>query len=537
LTGNDVEVAIHKLVTHYQLPAGARSEQRRLDGLRTRALEDAFRVAVHRAGIDEGAELCIRNLFVPVRLRLNRTDGAITGTWSKDLTEEISRVLHHGPKTNVVIYHSRRQALVDMALGVVRRDLRRAWAWRQLGLWERSHPVSDAEAVNELVKALQRTPPMVIPTLNAVASFGWLDSISARFNWDHWEGLGRAVLQEVRVAGLPDAFESPPSARTVREARQVLNKSRLLGAVTSAALSGMNENARRALAVLAIMDFDPGLMCRQTAGILVNLIAKSISSSPAKGETEFDEPHFDEPPDLKSATPTAGPVVDAARPPAIQLSSSPHTATSNHEAFQSGLRPDEAQTAETLKTVTDQVWPKEFPEAKTDPVDLRRRAISRFAGLLYLLAVVQDLDLPEQIATNELLTARPLVWVLHQLAGLLAPLEAHDPAALAFAGLSPAAKPPSEDEGPVSARETGELRALADRIVTRLAALVEVDELTDISLLEFVTRRRGEFVADAGWIEVRFSLDDVATEIRRAGLDLNPGYVPWLGVVVMFVYE
>jgi hypothetical protein len=24
---------------------------------------------------------------------------------------------------------------------------------------------------------------------------------------------------------------------------------------------------------------------------------------------------------------------------------------------------------------------------------------------------------------------------------------------------------------------------------------------------------------------------------RRAGLDLDPGYVPWLGVVVRFVYE
>ena len=32
-------------------------------------------------------------------------------------------------------------------------------------------------------------------------------------------------------------------------------------------------------------------------------------------------------------------------------------------------------------------------------------------------------------------------------------------------------------------------------------------------------------------------MDQVATEIRRAGLDLDPGYVPWLGVVVRFIYE
>jgi hypothetical protein len=26
-------------------------------------------------------------------------------------------------------------------------------------------------------------------------------------------------------------------------------------------------------------------------------------------------------------------------------------------------------------------------------------------------------------------------------------------------------------------------------------------------------------------------------EVRRAGLDLDPGWIPWLGAVVRFVYE
>jgi hypothetical protein len=36
---------------------------------------------------------------------------------------------------------------------------------------------------------------------------------------------------------------------------------------------------------------------------------------------------------------------------------------------------------------------------------------------------------------------------------------------------------------------------------------------------------------------VRLSHNDVSTVIRRIGLDLDPGYVSWLGVVVRFVYE
>jgi hypothetical protein len=31
-------------------------------------------------------------------------------------------------------------------------------------------------------------------------------------------------------------------------------------------------------------------------------------------------------------------------------------------------------------------------------------------------------------------------------------------------------------------------------------------------------------------------LDSVDLDIRRAGLDLDPGWVPWLGVVVRYRY-
>jgi hypothetical protein len=36
---------------------------------------------------------------------------------------------------------------------------------------------------------------------------------------------------------------------------------------------------------------------------------------------------------------------------------------------------------------------------------------------------------------------------------------------------------------------------------------------------------------------VHLSLDDVDLDVRRAGLDGDPGWVWWLGQVVRFVYE
>jgi hypothetical protein len=52
-----------------------------------------------------------------------------------------------------------------------------------------------------------------------------------------------------------------------------------------------------------------------------------------------------------------------------------------------------------------------------------------------------------------------------------------------------------------------------------------------------VCRRHAEILAEPGWIDVKLALDEVSTDIRRAGLDLNPGYIPWLGIVVRFVYD
>ena len=50
--------------------------------------------------------------------------------------------------------------------------------------------------------------------------------------------------------------------------------------------------------------------------------------------------------------------------------------------------------------------------------------------------------------------------------------------------------------------------------------------------LEFVAQR----TLVEGSIEVRFPLSAVDTRVRRAGLDLDPDFVPWLGCVVRFSY-
>jgi hypothetical protein len=57
-----------------------------------------------------------------------------------------------------------------------------------------------------------------------------------------------------------------------------------------------------------------------------------------------------------------------------------------------------------------------------------------------------------------------------------------------------------------------------------------------LSLSTLVTRP-GELRTTPTHLDVRFSLDHSDIRIRRTGLDLNPGWVPWLGRVITFHYH
>jgi hypothetical protein len=75
-------------------------------------------------------------------------------------------------------------------------------------------------------------------------------------------------------------------------------------------------------------------------------------------------------------------------------------------------------------------------------------------------------------------------------------------------------------------------RRLRDGVRARLGA----EEGREGPVTGEVIRRGAVVAADPGWIEVRFSLRDLDPAIRRAGLDLDPGWLPWLGTVVSFAY-
>jgi len=55
--------------------------------------------------------------------------------------------------------------------------------------------------------------------------------------------------------------------------------------------------------------------------------------------------------------------------------------------------------------------------------------------------------------------------------------------------------------------------------------------------LESIVRRRGWLYTTATHIDVFFDLTQTDLRLRRLGLDLDPGWLPWLRRVVTFYYE
>jgi hypothetical protein len=190
--------------------------------------------------------------------------------------------------------------------------------------------------------------------------------------------------------------------------------------------------------------------------------------------------------------------------------------------------------------------PPRTPDAEGPAAELRHAADpdtpaglpTDWAGLPFLLATAADAGLPGCALDDPDLADRPLAWVLHQVGQVLVPAAPDDAALLALAGLDPRrARLLLRAAGPTAAERAGVVR-LAERwraaTATRLANIAAPHNPgCDVHR---VARRPGRVHAEPGWIEVHLPLATVDPVLRRAGLDVDPGWVPWLGAVVRYCY-
>ena len=179
-------------------------------------------------------------------------------------------------------------------------------------------------------------------------------------------------------------------------------------------------------------------------------------------------------------------------------------------------------------------------EAGTDdagPDDGFRGLPTEWGGLLFLLNLAPAAGLPHVVLAEPDLGGRSLPWLLQAAAVTLLPVPGDDPALAAFAGLGPAEPSPWRTGPPATASETRAVRRLAERWAGAAAAALGRPAAEGAATVRALAARRGTVVFAPAWIEVVFALDEVDVGVRVAGLDLDPGWIPWLGCVLRYRYK
>ena len=523
-----LSIAIDRLNARYRLPPLALREQPRVQRIMDDALTRVLEGAIEREGIGASGYVCIRDMHAVATVRLREPDSVLASGVGSAIAGAIRRLIDEGSSA-VVQYGSRAHALVDLASSAMAGDFSRSWAWTQVGIWRADFPLRTDVTADLIVRALAKEPTHAAAVAAYLAReradrFG---ELIARATPNAWDALARAAWLAAGGAGnTPDAIDR--ETHDLEEinpeplARRVATHS-AIARVSIARFASARGDTRRALALLALLEAEPSAVRgRVDVSHVLAAIERAMEGSdawqnlPAVEAEEGSDASQDLPAATRSAKAGAGgPTTDVRRSPRAPDDDS--------------LRAPSVEDRPTARG--------DDSDAADAAPDVRRLAHTGHGGLLYLVNLLPRIGLIEAMRRDERWSERGLRWVLHQLAMALAAIDPADPAALVFAGLVPDAPPPSSLQDPPTDDERAAIEMLRATLARALRDMLgDPGAESDQALVDQVCRRRAQIAAEPGWIEARFSLEDVSLDIRRAGLDLNPDWVPWLGIVLRFVY-
>lgn len=504
--------------------------------------------------ISPDVTVCIRRLALNWNYRPDWAQAELRREWIRELTTTLHRVLAQSDP-DVVVFYTARHLLVDMALGIAFLDFRRKWAWFQ-SPQVRPH-VSESTSpeqawVDTMIAEAAPSGSLgeggIVAVWVELAKQGALPALWNKLLPNHHQRLLQSVLSTAKPASF--AASAHPSAPHT-EAMDTLwaqgldwSRSHIIGALSTSP-HPTSGDSHTTLLLFGLLELEPLALHRGPKAIEWALSSAMQFLSPA--------PLYTTPSDTESA------------PSDIRRSRSEETPDSitAHRQHDPRLHPSlpDFQTASADESRADatilpfakptqrgpnrQSTPGQSPEitrardslsddsiAVDPPAQLATVLQTEFAGLLFLVHGVCSLGLVESLLHNEVFCGRPIRFWLVLLARHWVPLlPLGDAAEFAFAGLAPGGPLPTDHEPSLSNAEQLALDDLAARLVPWLE-----NRLGPLDL-DFVIRRHARIVFEPGWIDVILNQQQVSTEIRRAGLDLDPGYLPWIGCVVRFVYE
>jgi len=562
-------------------------------------LNSGLETALDDQLVSAGEEICIRRIHFSARLRRSSADHHLMIQLSMAFADAINHAVTSGSH-DIIRYSSRMGALVDFAAGISRMDFSHAWAWRQLGFVPSEQIFSIGEAACSLVKALLSKPQHIVPVIGTLAQSQVLGRLVKRIQPQHWESLAEAVLsfhgtgldRTARHTTLPGLkAEKSGKSEAGREkwrhaALRIIQRSAIgQELVRMPRVFAADGIPVAALSAFTALGGEPGLfhgdpkrgaaLVRAVAVVIDDIMGGgefqtvpaqtgfgretriSLKTDRANSTNTGTRMHEKENEPLRSSgiKPLPGPP----EYPEHRMPSPPGAFSQEIESRQQ-ITPamdltlmhetdgsDGGKTVQSLVNSQD-AW-KEIIGSKPGEVNpptaaedhafesMRKTGTTLFGGLLFLINVLSRLNIIIEINQRLFSQQRPMGWSLHQLALALTGEAADDPAVLAFCGIRPGDLLPWLDEPAPNETEKTVITDWRERIIEELRNRLDWELMPGSKIIHRICRRSARIIADPGWFDIVFSLNDVSVDLRRGALDLDPGYVPWLGAVIKFTYE
>lgn len=517
-------VEIHRLELRYRTPSAMRSQ---LDELAVRMLPAALEEAL--GGVDDGRIIVLRR--VEARVRLGRPpDPAFVTAWAKQLAQSIEQAMRQArpePSGDVAAFPDAISALSCYVSDAMARR-QDAWWWREggaLSLVRRT-----LAAVPGPARSLGPPPP---PHEPAGVAIGWALQMA-----------GAALPRLVQLLSERREGIAAIGALSAQQAEQLLAQIDLRPETEITAADGRSFQPLAALAAATPLVVSEARDPRNI--LLIGCLALELRPAlrSARGFRQAIEVSLEQ----------------SSQDPRLR-SSAPHALASSPLAPAVSL-PDAA------------------PDALAVPECSVGGAPTSFGGLLFLIDPLYYLQVPVALLEEPLLAENPgCPPVLYLVLCILAPQSFADPAALWLAGLdTPTVPEVPIDEGRAAAvlradarirsaaaalpfrllpEDEAVLRAQAARVplkipawlaelclrialcvVGYLRARVELDENLPLpALLPQICAKSGRLVRTRTHLDLYMPLDSADLVVRKAGLDVNPGWVPVIGLVVNFHYD
>lgn len=454
--------------------------------------------------VDDGGTLVlIRSLAIAVTAEPGEAPAALSDRLQSAFARELEAALGASPAGGSVRYEDRAHVLADMLYRACCGDGSRTWAWRQLRLLP-DGAASPGAVRQAALAALIREPLLIWPVLaRLVRGEAAAGSVTALAG-----ALAEAELRSL-VAAAPQAAELLGSAAPEPDLPRPPDSGPAPGVPPSTAAP----DGPLAKALLRWCRANP-ILARRHCQVLATLVATLERQAPAAGV---------EGPALRAE---ACALVDAAigTPPAALVLGS-RASADRHLGTRAGsmihrlpaVRRSPVADADPAAPTPAAPQESAAPDLPATPAAV----LTKWGGALFMLPLLSATGFPDRV--QEVDAALPVA-----LAALLAGIGVPDEDCLVDALC-----------GPVEAEERHSLPP--DPVADALAALeallrLRLGPAAPGGWFEAICRREAWLSVEPGWIEAAFALGSVDLRLRRAALDLDPGWIPWLGRVVRYRY-